>query len=306
MIHATRIGAEPLIHQGLCDSLGDNINGPSLVRRPDWAPGPGRYMLYFAHHMGRNIRLAFAHDLAGPWTVYRPGVLPLADTPLAQTPPDVPQPQWAVDLGVDGLYPHLASPDVHVDDDSRQFTMWFHGLADHGEQVSYRAVSPDGLAWQVTGPPVDQAYLRAFTWDGCQFAVGHGGQALAWTKDAPEFGPYLLGPCVRHCGIRVQGAALHIFYTRIGDAPERVMHRSFHLADRLENWRPLAGQEADILRPERPWEGAELPVQPSIIGAVGFARELRDPFVFADDGRTWMIYAGGGEAALGLAELTGI
>ena len=81
-ISATRIGDGPIIHQGMCESLGDNINGPSLVERPSWLPGPGRFLLYFSHHKGQHIRLAFADRLEGPWQVHAPGVLPLGVTPL--------------------------------------------------------------------------------------------------------------------------------------------------------------------------------------------------------------------------------
>ena len=50
-----------------------NINGPSLVRVPEWVENPlGRYYLYFAHHRGAYIRLAYADAIEGPYTVYRP------------------------------------------------------------------------------------------------------------------------------------------------------------------------------------------------------------------------------------------
>ncbi|NET62179.1 MAG: hypothetical protein F6K47_40550, partial [Symploca sp. SIO2E6] len=33
---------------------GSNINGPSLIRVPEWIENPlGRYYLYFAHHQGK-------------------------------------------------------------------------------------------------------------------------------------------------------------------------------------------------------------------------------------------------------------
>ena len=38
--------------------MGDNINGPTLIRMPDWAPGFGKYHLYFSDHKGKYIRLA--------------------------------------------------------------------------------------------------------------------------------------------------------------------------------------------------------------------------------------------------------
>ena len=56
--------------------FGANIEGPSLIRAPDWLPGRlGRYYLYFADHKGDYIRLAYANRLKGPWTVHAPGSL---------------------------------------------------------------------------------------------------------------------------------------------------------------------------------------------------------------------------------------
>ena len=41
----------------------DNINGPTVIRVPPWVKRPlGRYYMYFAHHMGAFIRLAYADD----------------------------------------------------------------------------------------------------------------------------------------------------------------------------------------------------------------------------------------------------
>ena len=44
----------------------------------------------------------------------------------------------------------------------------------------------------------------------------------------------------------------------------------------------------------------------SMIGAVDFSNALRDPCIFEDAGTVWLIYAGGGEHALGLAQIEGI
>ena len=69
-----RLPTDPIITPALHDSLGGNINGPSLIRTPAWLPNAlGRYYLYFAHHQGEFIRLAYADDLAGPWQVHAPG-----------------------------------------------------------------------------------------------------------------------------------------------------------------------------------------------------------------------------------------
>ena len=55
---------------------GENINGPSLIRVPDWIPPNERadpaaqYYLYFAHHIGDYIRMAWATNIEGPYTLY--------------------------------------------------------------------------------------------------------------------------------------------------------------------------------------------------------------------------------------------
>src|SRR3712207_7762857 len=81
-----RLGDGPIIRPDMDARMGDNVNGPSLVRAPSWVERPlGRYYLYFAHHDGRYIRLAYADDLLGPWTTYEPGVLPLDRSLFAAT-----------------------------------------------------------------------------------------------------------------------------------------------------------------------------------------------------------------------------
>lgn len=306
MIGAHRIGDAPIIHAGLCDSLGDNINGPSLIARPEWAQGPGRYMLYFAHHMGRHIRLATAEHLPGPWLVHQPGVLPLTDTPFAQSRPPGPQPDWAMEQGVDGLYPHLASPDVHVDHEAQRFEMWVHGLVEHGDQFSYRATSADGLNWQIQPPRLAADYLRVFQVRGTRFAMARAGLLGRIAPDGQfEPGGSPIERPIRHVAVAVRGTELHVLYSCIGDAPERLFHTALDISGDWPNW-PQSAPETEILRPELAWEGADEPIAPSQVGATGFVNQLRDPAIFAEGDDTWLVYSGGGEAALGLARLTGL
>ena len=64
---ATRLTDAPIISPATCASIGVNIQGPSLIRVPDWIENPlGRYYLYFADHKGKYIRPAYANDLLGP------------------------------------------------------------------------------------------------------------------------------------------------------------------------------------------------------------------------------------------------
>jgi len=59
-----RFRNNPIIHPNMDDRMGDNINGSSLIRVPEWIPNAlGRYYLYFAHHQGTYIRMAYANSL---------------------------------------------------------------------------------------------------------------------------------------------------------------------------------------------------------------------------------------------------
>jgi hypothetical protein len=63
-----RLRGNPIIRPHMDARMGANINGPSLIRVPDWVEHPlGTYYLYFADHKGHYIRLAYADRLEGSW-----------------------------------------------------------------------------------------------------------------------------------------------------------------------------------------------------------------------------------------------
>ena len=65
----------------MSSTLGNNINGPSVIRVPGWVKLPlGKYYMYFAHHAGQFIRMAYADAVEGPWRIYEPGVLQASRT----------------------------------------------------------------------------------------------------------------------------------------------------------------------------------------------------------------------------------
>ena len=81
MYRADRLVDAPIIDPSTHPSIGHNIQGPSLIRVPDWVADPlGRYLLYFADHKGSFIRVAHADAVEGPWTVHPPGSLHLVDS----------------------------------------------------------------------------------------------------------------------------------------------------------------------------------------------------------------------------------
>ncbi|MDX1576500.1 MAG: hypothetical protein R3285_09920, partial [Kiloniellales bacterium] len=98
---ARRLLSHPIIRPRMDARMGDNINGPSLLKVPPWIERPlGRYYLYFADHKGDYIRLAYADRLEGPWTVYGPGTLQLAESHFRTERASVPEGvQEEIDLG---------------------------------------------------------------------------------------------------------------------------------------------------------------------------------------------------------------
>ena len=321
-MEARRLGDGPIIGPWSDPSIGTNIQGPSLVRAPTWVDEPlGRYYLYFADHKGAFIRLAAADEIEGPWTVHVPGSLHLRDSCFPTEPPPATEAElaelaelygalfgdgsFAHSLATDAVTPHIASPDVHVDEVGRRVVMYLHGLDGLGIQVSRAAVSTNGVDFtarpDVLGPP----YLRAFRYDGWTYALTMPGRFLRSRSGLGGFepGPSLFGPTMRHAAVLVRDDVLHVFWSRVGDAPERILWSTIPLDTDWTDWRE--SEPVEVLRPVHPWEGADAAVVPSVRSvAPGHVNQLRDPAVFDDDGRLFLLYAVAGESGIALAELT--
>jgi hypothetical protein len=99
------------------------------------------------------------------------------------------------------------------------------------------------------------------------------------------------------------GEDLYVFFTRVGDAPERIVCSKVHTSSPdWTRWAPTPPVE--VLRPEKPWEGVKQPVEPSVRGESPLpVRQLRDPAVFEDEGRLYLLYSVAGEQGIAIAEL---
>jgi hypothetical protein len=108
----------------------------------------------------------------------------------------------------------------------------------------------------------------------------------------------------RHTALWVDGDTLWIFYTRVGDTPERILCSAVDIGSSdWDDWKP--GPPSEVLRPEEAWEGADLPIEPSVRGEWPVpVHELRDPAIYEEDGRLYLLYAAAGEQAIAIAELT--
>lgn len=285
-----RLGLGPLIVPGTHPSIGGNINGPSLLRVPEWVERPlGKYYLYFAGHEGRFIRLAFSDRVEGPWKIHSPGVLHIRDTPFPSH--------------LRGS--HIASPDVHVDPVGKRFIMYFHGLeAEPNVQVTRAATSPDGLAFAAHRPVLGLSYMRVFSLQGTNYGLAMPGQFYRSGNPLSGFraGPRLFNANMRHAAVLVRGSRLLISWSQVGDAPERIYLSTIDVSGPWEQWQEA--ERIELLRPEHAWEGAGLPSEPSQRGIVSRpANQLRDPFLFEEDGRVLLVYGVAGEQGLALAEV---
>jgi len=160
-----RFQNNPIIKPNMDSRMGKNINGPSLIRTPGWLENPlGKYYLYFAHHQGQYIRLAYSDNLEGPWSTYEPGTLKLEDS-FCQS--------------------HIASPDVHVDHEKREIRMYYHGPVPQEGQKSKVAISEDGIHFTAFPESLGNSYFRVFQWNRYTYALGMPGVIMVAKKYVP-------------------------------------------------------------------------------------------------------------------------
>lgn len=319
---ARRLETNPLITVRSSPTLGGNVNGATVIRVPAWVEHPlGRYYMYFANHMGDAIRLAYADSPEGPWRIHEPGLLHVRDTAFRREGPD---PQGAIA----DFYTHVASPEILVDDAQKRLVMWVHGWWTNGErwpdtldaarawarargyaQYTQAAVSTDGLRFTVQPAITKTSYVRVFRRGERYFAISRLGLVSQAADPLVSFetGPSLFAGTpfagrVRHVAIVPRGDVLHVWFTAIGDAPERVYRTTVDLTPDWRAWK--AGAATEVLRPAASYECIDLPNEPSESGDIdGPAQQIRDPFVFVEDNRAWLYYAVCGEQGIAAANI---
>ncbi|MSU50822.1 MAG: DUF1961 family protein [Opitutus sp.] len=334
-----RFKENPIIrHEMLPGPAGTNICYPSLIRVPSWLPNPlGKYYLYFADHKGAYIRLAYANLVEGPWMIYEPGTMKLEQM-VAVARANA----RGKESEVEGK--HVASPDMHVDDEKREIRMYFHFSITPRDTWGHRsgvAVSPDGIRFRpINTKPIGQPYIRVFRRDGYYYAldrvggltrsrdgvtnfetgntdfavaVGHkvrgSGQPAVGTRNAlarAKGEEDVLPGEMRHNAVKIDGNVLTVFFSRGGDLPEHIMCAQASLTGDWKTWR--LSPPVTVLLPEMDYEGVNLPLgTPTNQGMQkmprSLFRELRDPCIFRDDGKTYLLYSVAGEGGIAGAVL---
>ncbi|MCP4978990.1 MAG: hypothetical protein GY935_00680 [Gammaproteobacteria bacterium] len=299
----------PIISVEASPQLGGNANGPSLIRSPAWLDNsPGKYLLYFAHHQGESIRLAASDHLLGPWKIITPGPLDLDHSMFASHKPEKsqlhPEVSAFIREGADGDYPHIASPDVWVDNDTRQIRLYYHGRMDDGRQRSRVALSRDALNFTARMETIGLPYLRLFRHDGWFYAISMPGQ-LYRSQDGLsnfEMGPRLTSEPIRHHALLNFNDQWYVFWTRVGDTPERILLSTLNTEADWQQWK--LSETHEIHRAQKLWEGADVMPRASKYGAcMQRSNQLRDPAIFVDDGKIYLLYAIAGEQGIAIGEL---
>ena len=264
----------------LLNKEGNNINGPSLIKVPNWVKNPlGKYYLYFSHHDGKYIRMAYSDNVEGPYTVYNNGTLKLEDTP-----------------GRD----HIASPDVHVDNDNQEIIMYYH-TPYNDWQYTFKSTSKDGIDFKSENENLGLFYFRVFKWNNRTFSIAKNKNASGisyefinnkWVEQKTNFIPNM-----RHAAVLVENNKVYVFYSIVGEAPESIYCSQVDIDN---NWE-LSNTEI-ILKPTYNYEGSDIPLKPSSFGS-GIGNELRDPCIFVENNKKYILYTVAGEAGIAIGKL---
>lgn len=265
---------------------GDNINGPCLIKVPSFIKNPlGSYYLYFAHHKGKYIRMAYSDNIQGPYKLYEEGVLHLENTPG---------------------YDHVASPDVIIGSKNSRLIMYYHCPYDNGitKQSTFYAYSNDGLNFKTENINILHPYFRSFVFNDeeygiCMYKLVSSIIMKKINNNYEEFG--LLLPKSRHTSILISQSRIFVFYTIVGDCPE---HICFSEITNLEKNNINVSEKISLIIPEFTYEHDNQPELPSKYGLmINKVNQLRDPYIYLENDQIYLLYTVCGEKGIALCRI---
>ncbi len=207
-----------------------------------------------------------------------------------------------------GFQGHIASPDVHADKTNQRLLMYFHGCDSETDDVSPQftrlAASSDGVGFSAISGNLGAAYWRVFQWQQYLYTLEMPGVLKrAHSPRGPfETGPQLFDERMRHSAVVVNQDTLDVYFSRVGDNPESILHTRIELRDDWHRWR--TGRETVVASPQGAAEGASLPAIASTRGIAETAvRQLRDPAIFEEEGVRYLLFSVAGEQGISIAAL---
>ena len=152
--------------------------------------------------------------------------------------------------------------------------------------------------------PIDAEYLRVFNHQDWFYGLSMPA-LLTRSHDGLggfETGPQLTDDPIRHHALLQYDGRWYVFWTRVGDRPERILVSRLDTAGEWRQWRFADTRE--LHRATRAWEGGDLPPLASEYGAIMRpVNQLRDPAIYREDGRIYLLYAIAGEQGIALGEI---
>jgi hypothetical protein len=177
-------------------------------------------------------------------------------------------------------------------------------VAEDAHRNRVRFGGNDGLHFEPRDEILAPPYLRIFRYRDAWHGLAMPGSL--WRSDdgltAFEPGPVLFEPNMRHAALWLRGETLWAFWTRVGDAPERILLSTIDLRADWSEWKE--SEPTEVLRPQRDYEGANEPLSPSLRSSVDHCvNQLRDPAIFIEDDNVYLVYAVAGESGLAIARV---
>jgi hypothetical protein len=215
-----------------------------------------------------------------------------------------PEARGYIERGEDGNYPHIASPDVWVDHDKHEIRLYYHGRLSNGQQRSRVALSNNGIDFKAQAEILGDSYFRIFRHDGWFYAIAMPGQLYRSRDGLCQFeaGPRLTDQPIRHHALLHYRDRWYVFWTRVGDTPERILVSTLATDRDWRDWQ--FGETREVHRAQRVWEGADLAADASSFGGImQRVNQLRDPAIFEESGKIYLLYAIAGEQGIAIAQL---
>ena len=199
--------------------------------------------------------------------------------------------------------------------------------------MTFVATSTDGILFTPhVSPPLGIFYWRVFKYNHIWYAMAKGG--LLYRSKTGGMGDFEVGFNIlpggdtrdknatdvdkngsgpRHVAVHLTDTnKLYVYYSNIGDSPERIMRCEFDLKTDAVDWSlwkdlGTCSSPDEILRPEKVWEGSDLPLTTSKSGeAKQRENAVRDPAIFVDnDKQVYLLYSVAGENGIGIARVIG-